>query len=101
MATEPSPRDDWAAQLTGKVEQAVSLIRDRTVRPVQHAVRLIIFGILAFAIVGVTVVLGSIFLVRLLDNLLFHQNVWASDLLLGGIFWLAGLLVYSQRHSRA
>lgn len=101
MATELGNPDDWAAQLTGKVEQAVAVVRDRTVRPVQQIVVGIVFGVLAAGIVVAVVVLFSILVVRLLDDYVFHQNVWASYLLLSGIFWVGGLLVYSQRQRRA
>ena len=101
MAQQLDAPDDWAAQLTGKVEQVVALIRDRTVKPVQKIVAGIIFGVIAFAIVVSLVVLFSVFVLRLLDTFFFPGEIWASYLVLSGIFWIAGLLVYSQRHSRA
>jgi len=38
--------------------------------------------------------------VRLLNNEVFDQRVWASDLLIGGIFVLVGTLISRMRHSR-
>ncbi len=101
MASELGTPDDWASKLTAKIEQVVALIRDRTVRPVQRIVVGIVFGVLALAIVVAIVVLFSIWVVRVLTDYVFHQNVWASYLLLSGIFWVAGLLVYTQRQRRA
>jgi len=46
MSSESAPKDDWAAQLTEKVGLLVELVRDRTVRPVQKLVRVVIFGAL-------------------------------------------------------
>ena len=40
-------------------------------------------------------------LVRLLDNEVFDQRVWASYLLIGGIFVVAGTLISTMRHSRS
>lgn len=94
--------DDWAAHLTEKVESTVSIIRDKTVRPVSTFVRYLIFGLLA-AVVGVTMaVLFAIFAIRVLDTEVpvFRTRVWASYLVVAGIFWLAGLLLSRKRHPR-
>ena len=39
--------------------------------------------------------------VRLLDNEVFNQRVWASYFLIGGIFVVAGTLISTKRHSRS
>ena len=100
MGSEQPPREDWAAQLTEKIGQVVELIRDRTVRPVQSFVRAAIFGVLAFFVVVFMLVALVIGLVRLLDNEVFDQRVWASYLLLGGIFVVIGAFISRMRQSR-
>jgi CHASE2 domain-containing sensor protein len=100
MASESAPRDDWAAQLTDKVGQVVELIRDRTVKPVQKFVSAAIFGLLAISVVIFVIVAFVIGVVRLLNNEVFDQRVWASYLLIGGIFVVAGTLISRMRHSR-
>jgi len=100
MSSEQSPREDWAAQLTEKVGQVVELIRDRTVRPVQAFVRAAIFAVLAFCVVIFVLVALVVGLIRLLNNEVFDQRVWASYLLVGGIFVVAGAFVSRMRHSR-
>ncbi|MGO9581496.1 MAG: hypothetical protein ACLP36_01675 [Acidimicrobiales bacterium] len=100
MSPEQTPRDDWAAQLTEKLGQVVELIRDHTVRPVQTFVGAAIFGTLAIFVVVFVVVALAIGLVRLLDNEVFDQRVWASYLLIGGIFVLTGTFISRMRHSR-
>lgn len=100
MSEEVPPRDDWAAQLTEKVGQLVELIRDRTVRPVEKAVRAAIFALLAFSVVVFVIICLVIGLIRLLNNEVFDQRVWASYLLVGGIFVVAGTLISTRRHSR-
>jgi len=89
--------DDWAAHLTSRVEDAVSLVRDRTVGPVTTAVRFVILGLIGVAVGTLVVVLFSIGIVRVLDTEVFHRNVWASDLVVGGIFCAAGLLLTRMR----
>jgi len=100
MSSQEAPRDDWAAQLTEKLGQVVELIRDHTVRPVQTFVGAAIFGTLAIFVVVFVVVALAIGLVRLLDNEVFDQRVWASYLLIGGIFVLTGTFISRMRHSR-
>ena len=100
MGSEQPPREDWAAQVTEKIGQVVELIRDRTVRPVQSFVRAAIFGVLAFFVVVFVLVALVIGLVRLLDNEVFDQRVWASYLLLGGIFVVIGAFISRMRQSR-
>jgi uncharacterized membrane protein len=101
MTVEPAPPDDWASQLTEKVGQAVEAVRDQTVRPVQKVVRSAIFGVLAFSIVIFILVMLIVGLVRLLNNEVFNQRVWASYFLLGGIFVIGGALISRMGHSRS
>ena len=101
MSSEPPPKDDWAAQLTEKVGQLVELVRDHTVRPVQKFVRAAIFGALAFSVVIFVIVAFVIGVIRLLNNEVFAQRVWASYLLVGGIFVVTGTLISRMRHSRS
>ncbi|MGD0082832.1 MAG: hypothetical protein ABSD78_06495 [Acidimicrobiales bacterium] len=96
----PSPGNDWAKVLTAKVETVVSLIRDRTVTPVLRAVRFVIFGLIALSIGTVLAVVFAVLAVRVLDDYVFHSRVWASYLVLAGIFAVAGLLLSRMRHPR-
>lgn len=98
----PGAGGDWAAQLTAKVEDVVSIVRDRTVRPVATAVRFLIFGIIALTIGILVAILGSVFSLRILDSEVpaFRHRVWASYLILAGIFWIGGLLLSKMRRPR-
>jgi len=101
MSSEPAPKDDWAAQLTDKVGELVELVRDHTVRPVEKLVRTAIFGALAFSVVIFVLIALVIGVIRLLNNEVFDQRVWASYLLMGGIFVVMGTLISRMRHSRS
>jgi len=94
-------RPDWASLATAKVEEVVSLIRDRTVTPVLRAVRFAIFGLLALFIGVLLAVLLATGAVRVLDNYLFHRRVWASYLVIGGIFSGLGLFFSRMRRPRS
>ncbi len=93
---------DWPSQAAGKVEEAVSLVRDRAVRPITKGVRYLIFAVLAGAVALLLLVLLAVFALRVLDTEVpvFRTRVWASYLVLAGIFWVAGLLLTRMRHRR-
>lgn len=93
--------NDFASLATAKVEELVSVIRDRTVTPVLRAVRFAIFALLALSIGALLAILLAIGAVRLLDDYLFHWRVWASYLVVGGIFSALGLFLSRMRHPRS
>ena len=88
---------DLPARGTDLVENLVSLLRDKTVRPLTLATRAIVFGIIIFAASVVTITLVSIASIRLLTVYAFDGRVWLSDLVVGAVFVVAGLVAWSQR----
>ncbi len=95
-------QDDWAAQATRLVERFVEAVRDRSVRPVLFAVRALVVGSLVSLIGVFVLVVVAIGVVRLLTSDAFGGRVWASDLVIGGIFSTAGaLLVRLGRRRRS
>ena len=91
---------DLPANATDRVDQLVELLRDKSVRPLTLATRAIVFGIIVFAASVVTVTLLTITLVRILTVYAFDGRVWLSDLVVGSIFVIAGLLLWWQRVER-
>jgi hypothetical protein len=88
---------DLPVRAADRVDQLVELLRDKSVRPLTLAARVIMFGIIVFAAAVVTVTLVSITLVRILTVYAFDGRVWLADLVVG-LFWvLAGLLLWWQR----
>jgi hypothetical protein len=88
---------DLPTRGTDLVDNLVELLRDRTVRPLTLATRAIVFGIIVFAASVVTVVLVSITLIRLLTVYAFDGRVWLSDLVVGVLFVVVGLVAWSRR----
>ena len=86
----PTRGADW-------VDTVVELLRDRTVRPVTLVARVVVFGIIIFAAAVTTVVLVSIALIRLLTVYAFNGRVWLSDLVVGAVFVILGIVAWSQR----
>ena len=91
---------DWPAKAADMVEDVVSAVHDRVVRPLLLAGRAVVFGIVIAAMTLVLSVLLAIAVVRLLDNYAFGHRVWASDALVGGILTLLGLAAWSFRRPR-
>lgn len=88
--------EDWPTQAADSIERFVGTVRSKTVEPAERIVRVVVYGILA-AILGVAaLVLAIAALVRLLDVLL-PGEVWSAYLLLGALFTIAGLVLWSQR----
>jgi hypothetical protein len=88
---------DLPTRGTDLVESLVTLLRDKTVRPLTLATRAVVFGIIIFAASVVTVVLVSVSLIRLLTVYAFDGRVWLSDLVVGAVFVLVGLVAWSRR----
>ena len=90
---------DWTVQAADAIEHAVESVRTKTTDPLIGVSRWIVYGTLA-AIMGlVAAVVAIIGLVRVLDVVL-PDEVWVVDLVLGGIFTLVGLVLWSRRRPR-
>src|SRR5487761_1325320 len=76
LNSEPSGAGDWPARGADLVETLVSLLRDKTVRPLTLVARAVVFGIIVFAFAG---------------------RVWASDFLIGAVFVAIGIIAWSLR----
>jgi hypothetical protein len=88
---------DWSVQAADVVDDLVANVHDRFIRPVVLGARAVVFGLLIAALATVVMVLLSVSLVRLLTVYAFGGRVWASYLLLGGLFTVAGLVLWSRR----
>lgn len=98
--TGPLASAEWPARAADLVEAVVTGVHDKVVRPLLIAARAVVFGILVAAMLIVLSVLAAVAVVRLLDVYAFHSRVWASDLVVGGIFTLLGLVLWSLRRQR-
>lgn len=92
--------DDWARHATVWVERVVEAVRDRSVRPVLFAVRVLVVGVLVALVGAFVAVASAIGIVRLLTVDAFGGRVWASDLVVGGIFAAAGAFLLARSRTR-
>ena len=92
--------DDWPAQTADTIERFVETIRSKTSEPVERVVRAVVYGLLA-AVLGVeALVLLAIAAVRFV-NAYLPGDVWAAHLLVGALFTLLGLFLWSRRPGAA
>jgi hypothetical protein len=97
-ATPAEP--DWATQTADQIEKVVVGIRTKTADPLDRVVRIIVYGIVIAVLAVAAVVLLTIALVRAVDIALPGQ-VWAAHTLLGGIFTVVGLFLWTRRRRPA
>lgn len=96
--------DDWVVQAADTIERVVGTVRDKTAVPLDKAARVVVYGLLAGLLGAAAAVLLAIAAVRALDVALgsaFGVEVWAAHAVVGGIFTLAGLFLWSKRERRA
>ena len=94
---------DWPAQATETVENVVVAVRDRSVRPLTLVARGIVYGLVGGSVALVVLWLSSVGVLRLLNIYVFKgpNRVWACYTLLGGIFTLTGLFLWTLRRPRS
>jgi hypothetical protein len=91
-----SASNDWTTDTADAIERAVSLVRDRTVEPVQAATKAVVYGLLA-ALIGLPAVfLLLIGLFRVLV-IIYQGETWAAWLTMGGIFVAVGGFFWAKR----
>lgn len=89
--------NDLPSRGADAVDTVVDLIRVKAVRPLTLATRGIVFGIIVATAAIVTLTLVSIALIRLLTVYAFSGRVWISDLVVGVLFIVLGMVAWSKR----
>jgi hypothetical protein len=94
--------EDWPAQVADSIENFVGTVRDKTTGPLLSIAHAVVYGTFE-AVVGLAAHdLREIALVRFVDSYLpdsvfGEEHVWATYLLLGLLFTIAGLVLWSRR----
>ena len=91
----PDQGPDWPAQAADALEQAVVLVRDKTVVPAQKATKVVVYGLLAGFFVFTAATLLVIGLFRGL--VILTGEVWLAYLICGGILVLVGAFCWTRR----
>lgn len=87
---------DWTTRVADAVDGVVDVAREKAVEPARHLGRAIVYGLLAAFFFLTAVVLAAIGIFRAVSVYL-PEDVWAAHLVVGGIFVLAGLFLWSKR----
>jgi len=87
---------DLAYKITSYLELLISLIRDKSTKPIAHLVNIATLCIIFFASIILLLSLVVIGVLRLLNNLVFAHHIWASYLGVGGIFFIVGLFLIKK-----
>jgi hypothetical protein len=98
--------DDWPARASATVVQYVGTVRDKTTGPAlvasRNAVYFLAMGLIAF----VAVILLLLLSIRMLVSVTAYLPVvepgesWMAYLILGGIFLLAGMILWRKKEVR-
>jgi hypothetical protein len=100
--TEPennASNADWATQLVDSLENVIDLVRSRTTEPVKQAARYLVLGLTILGLALSAFFLLTIGLIRLVDRYC-PTGIWLPYLVIGGIFWIGGWIVWSMRHAK-
>jgi uncharacterized membrane protein len=97
--------DDWAAQIADSIEGLVGNVRDKTTGPLLTIAKAVVYGTFGAVVAVAVLILAIIALVRFIDAYLpsavfGDQHTWAAYLLLGLIFSIVGVFLWSRRRAR-
>ena len=93
------PKADWAAEVADRIDDVVEKVRANTSDKLVNVARWLVFGLLAVVMGGIAVVLFVIFAIRLLA-VIFQGEVWLAHLVLGAIFLVVGVFLWSRRTAK-
>ena len=91
--------NNWTTDAADAIENAVALVRDKSVKPVQAISKGVVFGLLA-ALVAIPAVLLLLIVVFRGTVAAYQGEVWAAWLTYGAIFLAVGGLLFAKRHPR-
>ena len=106
MPGNPLTDPNWADDTTDTVVRIVGTVREKTTKPLVTAARGLVFGLIAAFLGMFAIVILIIGLLRgvqaALDAIVDHdQSVYISYLAVGGIFCIAGMLLFKKRTAKA
>jgi hypothetical protein len=105
MTAPPPGSSDWPAQVAGRIESTVGLVRDKTAVPATSIARYAVYGLFA-GVIGLTLLLIVVVaVIRIGDVYLpFHpagRRVWVTDAIVSAIFLVAGAFLWRKRLPRS
>jgi hypothetical protein len=104
MPGNPLTDPNWAAETTDKLVSFIDNVRSQTTQKVVYAARGAVFGVIALMLGTFIAIIAVIGLMRGLQALLelavgWDRAVYLSYLIVGGIFSVIGLVLFSKRNA--
>ncbi len=87
--------DALSARALDTVDTVVATVNDKAIRPAVVAARSVVFGVIIGVIALAVVILFCVMFIRL--TTIAGHRIWASYIVLGLIFCIAGAILYSRR----
>jgi hypothetical protein len=91
---------DWTTDLLDRLDHYIEVVRSNTTDRLVKVARLLVFGLISLILGAMAAILALIALVRVLDVLL-PREVWLAYVVLGAIFLIAGLFLWSKKTAPA
>jgi hypothetical protein len=96
----PGSGEDWTDQVTDLIVDSVDKVRSRTTGPILEVSRGSVHAIVAVLLLLPVAVLFLVLTVRVLTYFVFRE-VWITYTVLGMLFTLVGVVLWSRRNSGA
>jgi len=94
-ASAPAAEPDWTDQVTDLIVDSVDKVRERTTGPILDYSRISVHALVALLLLGP---IGVLFLIASLRALTyFVGEAWIAYTILGTIFVLVGVVLWSRR----
>lgn len=87
---------DWTTRVMETVDTVVDTAQDKVVKPLRKLGRAIVYGLLGAFFFCTAFAVLAIGLFRILA-VYIPEDVWAAHAIVGGIFVLGGLFLWSKR----
>jgi hypothetical protein len=95
-AVPPAAPPSWPDQATDLIVQTVGTVRDKTTGPAITGARMVVYGTFGVLVAIVAFILVVILLVRVITVYLTGGRVWITDLALGAVFSVVGVVLWSK-----
>ncbi len=95
-AAPPAAPPSWPDQATDLIVQTVGTVRDKTTGPAITGARMVVYGTFGVLVAIVAFILVVILLVRVITVYLTGNRVWITDLALGAVFSIVGIVLWSK-----
>lgn len=93
----PGSKEDWTDQVTGLIVDNVDKVRNKTTGPILEVTRGSVHAVVAVTLLVPVVVIFTILTVRVLTYYVFRE-VWITYAVIGMVFTLVGVVLWSRRH---